>query len=625
MRRKKSNKRRYPPKFTWIKKNAPNLGKNAIFIHYSEIEEYLKKKDCSLSDIDEHCLLVGKEAWDSAILHFHTPAIPDPTFAFDKSKLIGFFIDLDSWATMMNLSNAPMNLTDKGLFDFYNVLALHEISHYIVCPYDTITNARLIKATLKHIREIYSPIVVNFFADLVVDMKLFRSKSKEMEFQLRETLKMSELIGKSKVQTEHSNFYKILVKCYEEMWSIDLRLDRKQYEEIFSCAKDIADIILTDFEDETLWEKKIAKIANKLEKYVYEDFPVTTVKIKLEGYEGVLTVPGTESALYPVQIPLDVQILEGNPLEIKVGPKYPQNTNKHNKHDPDSEDVKNAEDLANEMSLEEFIKVNRVMGFVSNQDVVVTYYRGISKNLVEFKILSKKPSGSIPVGIEPWVIGDPIENLDILQSMLVSPKVIPNVTTRKWIYREGPGIEIEKRVPDLMIVIDSSGSMDWTFDKAKKNKSPYHLALIGSFAALHYGVKKGVKLAAINFSDLFYRQTWTTDPSLIEKVLLQYQGMGTELPTYEIKRLCRMGERNSLVLLITDFEIHNWQIAYQDILEILDMGNRLVAFFIGGHKSHLATPDFFNLIHKGAVFHPIQKLQDLIGLIIKEVHTVYGE
>jgi hypothetical protein len=237
--------------------------------------------------------------------------------------------------------------------------------------------------------------------------------------------------------------------------------------------------------------------------------------------------------------------------------------------------------------------------------------------------MSKKPSGSIPIGIEPWLIGDPIEKLDIVQSMLVSPKIIPNITTRKWIYREGPGIEIEKSVPDMMIVVDSSGSMEWTFGKGKKNKSAYHLALVASFAALQYGIKKGVKIAAINFSENLYKQGWTTDPHLIENVLLHYQGQGTELPTYDIKRMCRKGERNSLVLLITDFEIQNWEIAYHDIVEILSMGNKLVGFFIGGHKSFLNTPDFQELIGMGAVFHPISRVQDLVGLVIKEVQNVY--
>ncbi|TFG18117.1 MAG: VWA domain-containing protein [Promethearchaeota archaeon] len=622
---KKSKKRRYPPYFRRKKSSSSPFGNDAIFINYSEIDDYFNNNlDFTLNETDENCLLIGRDAWDGALHDFHTPAIPDPTFAFDKTKIIGFFIDLESWATMLNLSNAPTGLSDPKLYDFYNVLSLHEISHYVVCPYDAITNARLIRAALKHVDERLSPIVVNFFADLIVDMKLYRKKPKEMEFQLRETLKMSESIGKSKEDKEHSNFYKILIKCYELMWNIDLKLPNDQYLEITLDAEKISDIIMKDFEDETLWKKKTKQIAKILKKIIEVDFPKATIKQKAEVYEGVTTAPGAEGSKYPSLIPLDVQFVQVNPLEIKMGPKNPQNTNPWNRKDPDVEDVKNAEELANEMSLADFIKVNNVMGFVPKREVFATYYRGISKNLVEFKVMSKRPSGSIPIGIEPWVIGDQIEKLDILQSMLVSPKIIPNLTTRKWVYKDGPGIEVEKSIPDLMIVVDSSGSMDWTFGKGSKNKSAYHLAMIASFAALQYGIKKGVKIAAINFSETLIKQDWTTDPSLIEKVLLHYQGQGTELPTNDIKRMCRKGERNSLVLLITDFEIQNWEIAFQDIVEILSMGNKLVGFFIGGHKSLLNSPDFQELIGLGAIFHPISKIQDLVGLVIKEVQNVYN-
>jgi hypothetical protein len=536
-RTKKGKKDRvYPTRPKNNKKSTSTYGKDVIFIKYSEIDAYLKNNlNFILPASEEKCLLIGKDAWDGALRYFHTPAIPDPTFAFDRSKLIGFFIELDTWVTTLNLSNAPTGLKDTQMYDFYNVLSLHEISHYVICPYDAITNARLIRAAMKHVPNQLSNIVVNFVADLIVDMKLFRTKPKEMEFQLRETLKMSDSVGKSKVEDKHSDFYKILVKCYELMWNIDLNLPKEQYEEITPTAQIISDIMLKKFEDESLWEKKTTQIAHIMKNFITNDFPTATIKIKLKEYEGESIIPGAESGQYPFQIPLDVQIMEGNPLEVKVGPKHPQNKRGGKKEDPDIEDVKNAEELATEMGLEDFVKVNSVMGFVPRDQVIGTYYRGISKNLVEFKVVSKRPSGSIPIGIEPWVIGDPIEKLDILQSMLVSPKIIPNVTTRKWIFQEGPGIEIERRLPDMMIVIDSSGSMDWTYSKSTKNNSPYHLALIASFAALHYGIKKGIKVAAINFSEKCFKQDWTTDSSLIENILLKYQGMGTELPTYDIK------------------------------------------------------------------------------------------
>jgi hypothetical protein len=269
---KKPKKRRYPPYYRRKKSKASPYGKDAIFVNYSEIDDYFNDNlDFTLNESDENCLLIGRDAWDGALHDFHTPAIPDPTFAFDKSKLIGFFIDLESWATMLNLSNAPIGLSDKKLYDFYNVLSLHEMSHYVVCPYDAITNARLIRSALKaKIPERLSPIVVNFFADLVVDMKLFRKKPKEMEFQLRETLKMSEEVGKSKEEKDHSKFYKVLIKSYELMWDIDLKLPNEQYLEVTGEAEKIVDIIMKDFENESLWEKKTKAIAKILKKFIEE-------------------------------------------------------------------------------------------------------------------------------------------------------------------------------------------------------------------------------------------------------------------------------------------------------------------------------------------------------------------
>ena len=88
--------------------------------------------------------------------------------------------------------------------------------------------------------------------------------------------------------------------------------------------------------------------------------------------------------------------------------------------------------------------------------------------------------------------------------------------------------------------------------------------------------------------------------------------------------MCRKGDRNSLILLITDFEIQNWESAYYDIVDILRMGNKLVGFFIGGHKSYLQTPDFQELMGMGAIFYPVSKVQDLVGLVIKEVQNTYG-
>ncbi|MHA1871040.1 MAG: hypothetical protein ACTSXF_08825, partial [Promethearchaeota archaeon] len=287
---------------------------------------------------------------------------------------------------------------------------------------------------------------------------------------------------------------------------------------------------------------------------------------------------------------------------------------------------KDAEQLARDLGFRDFQRVNRILKLVPADQVYATYYRAISKNLIQIKIVDKKPSGSIPIGIEPWRIGEPIEDLDILQSILVSPRVIPNITTRKWIYKHGPGIELNEEIPDMLLVIDSSGSMDWVVPKTNnsKNNSPYHIALVACFAALHYAIKQGAKVSAINFSGYFKTQKWTFDSRKIEKVLLKYMGDGTVLPTKEIVKMVKNAERKTLIILITDFDIANWGDAYNELLKLLENGHKLVGFFIGGSENEIKNGDFSNLITLGARFYPIKKIGDLIGLVIKEVKDAYN-
>ena len=617
-------------------------------IKYEEVDEYFENRlkfNLKLSEIDEKKLLLGKEAWDKSLQFYHNPAIPSALFIFDKSKFLGFFIDMNTWKTVMNLSNSPQLILDKEILNYFNALALHEISHYVVCPYDILTNARLVKAALRHVTERQTAIVVNLFADLHIDMKLFRQKPEIMEEEFRSTFKMNENIGKSKTEKRHSKFYKILVKCYELMWDIDLNLIETEYEDITHLAKRIKDIILKDFEDFTTWEKKVTKIAGILKNVMMEDFqPNSSQPSQNQDGNGGgttewgedLTAGDADNFSNEIQVPLDVQASVGNPLEIKTkskasgaddgkpGPTRGRGRSTRSKQD--EEDRRDAEILAGEMNLGDFVRVNRVMGLVPRTQAIATFYRGISKNLIRIKMVERKPSGSIPIGIEPWRISDPIDKLDILQSLLVSPKIIPNITTRKWIMKDGPGIDSELGLPDLLLVLDSSGSMEWSpFSKRKKNKSPYHLALVASFASLNYALMKGAKVAAINFSDYFNVQSWTRDYRKIEKILLNYQGMGTNLPITEIKKQCQIADRKSIVFLITDFEIFNWGSAYPNILKILQMGNKIIGFFIGGNPSELNSPDFDELSELGAKFYCVKKIDDLIGLVISEIKEVYGE
>jgi hypothetical protein len=606
-------------------------------VQYDKINDYMNGHlDVKLSEEDERKLLIARDSWDSSLVFFHTPAIPNPRFLFDNSRTLGFFIETTSWQTTMNLANSPQLVLDKEIFDYYHALALHEISHYIVCPYDILTNARLLKSALKHVSPRLAPIVVNIFADLLIDLKLYKKKPKEMLFELQQSKKMAEAVGKSSEEPSHSQMYKIMMKCYELMWGVDLGLPKEQYEDITPIAERITAIIMKDFEDDNTWEKKVSKIASLLKENLESDFPLKSITLKGEFQNDRTQTSNTTT------VPADVEVIMGNPTENKgncrrgggsggdSGKKgqfnQPQRGGKGDKrekedHGTNPEDEQKAEQIAKDMSMEEFAEVNRALGgLVEEGEVIATYYRGISKGLIEIKVIESQPSGNLPIGIDTWRVGDSLEDLDVLQTVLVSPKIIPNLTTRKWIYKEGPGIEVSKKLPDLLLVVDSSGSMCWQYYKENdKHPSPYHLALVASFAAMDYAMKKGVNIAAINFSEMIRMQTWTRDTRKIEKVLLSYQAMGTLLPIKNIKKICQEGDRKSLCILITDFQIFNWKDAFQDIVDVLQMGNRIIGFFIGGTDIELQNDDFKTLESMGARFYPIQNIDDLIGLVVKEV------
>jgi hypothetical protein len=174
---------------------------------------------------------------------------------------------------------------------------------------------------------------------------------------------------------------------------------------------------------------------------------------------------------------------------------------------------------------------------------LATWYRGIARNLIEIKIYEEKSGGQLPVYPDIWRIGDPIEELDVVQTLLNSPVIIPNITTRKWVFKEGPGHMIEKQIPDLLIVLDSSGSMMWNYTaKTDAGRGPYHTALVASFAALHYAASKGVKSSIINFSGRPDTCQWTSDYHIAERTLLRYQGSGTVLPIKAIATQCEKAE-----------------------------------------------------------------------------------
>ena len=242
--------------------------------------------------------------------------------------------------------------------------------------------------------------------------------------------------------------------------------------------------------------------------------------------------------------------------------------------------------------------------------------------MLRIEVVEKKFSGSAPLTSQVWRLGDPIEELDIVQSLQAFPVLIPNKSTRKWLKVDSQGTEVSKSLPDMLIVIDSSGSMTWGM-RSKSVSGSYHTALVSAFAAMEVALRKGSRIAVINFSDGSKSSKWSSTRQGAERVLLAYQGGGTVAPIKKIVQACEAADSQVMVLMITDAEIANWDKFIDSIRTLSSKGHKSFIFQIGGGFGKRKSKVQQALEDVGANVFPIKSVKDLPGLVIREVREVF--
>ncbi len=558
-----------------------------------------------LNQKEQYLIELAKKAWDKTQKAFYFPPLDLPMFVFDYTHLEGFYIDpQNKWKISMNLANTPIFIDDQEYINYFHAISLHEVSHYQIIPYDGLINARLLKAAMKNVNENFAPIVVNVFADLIIDLKLYKKEPDLIAWELKTTF--NHLFERTK--NKLSEFSKFLFRAYEKLLNIKIVKD-DLFTSVESVSEKVVKIIKKNFEDETLWEEKVSKIAYHLRTLVNNTFTIVGAGIRKGEGNTRRKTPGRSSST--VEFPEDVLEIMDNPFENKNLDKL--------KEDNDEELRQKAEEFARETSYSDYGAPAGQAGILIDGNPLTTWYRGLAKDLIEIKIFEEKPGGQLPIYPEVWRLGEPLEDLDIVQTILNSPIIIPNITTRKWLKNYGKGHLTEKQIPDLLLILDSSGSMNWNY-LAKNPKGVYHTALVASFAALHFAAKKGVKFSVINFSNRADICDWTYDYKKAERTLLRYQGGGTHLPIKDIVRQTEKSERDTLIFIITDFGIYNWSKSKKTMIDLTQKGHKIVGFFIGNAK--IPKEKFKGLLEK-VTFYPIKNAKDLTNLVIKEVKNYF--
>lgn len=439
----------------------------------------------------------------------------------------------------------------------------HLIVHYIFCPRSLETSAILALAAIKGLKEpLHARRMVNIFSDLVVDsFRLERSGEDERKVLLgwqrlaeKDEGKVKDWSkGKSKDKGEGlSPLDRLVLGFLREYWGVSL--PQSDLPEV--------DLLLHVFSlgvrDKSLWARQCQQMARILEPFS----------------PGILGKGPVRS----------VEMLNGSAHAVPLA-------------------------LASMLEPSQYERVLSVIGL--NGDLK-RWYRDQSYS-IEIRSFRKARECSYPSGLSKWRHTDPLSELDVAYSLSMSPRIIPGVTTYKRELESSLMAPGPDEVPNLLVVLDSSRSMDGHTAGSKTQK-----ATIAAFKACQFAHQQGAELAAINFSDKSLVQPWTRDLSAVEDVLVEYFCGRTHIQGQDVLRLAKARE-GCLIVCITDTHIQNLYTEWEWLKEASQYGD-FVLFCIdqAGKDSYVEEA----LSSLGTVYY-LNRLEDLIGLVVETTERAY--
>lgn len=561
---------------------------------------------------------VAEIAWSQAIRDFYHPPLPEPHIEHDTNASSFFYIDSQNWKVHLNTVGVPLHMTAEDAESYLISVCHHEVEHYLLCPYDGIMNGRMFSAAKKHVNEATAMFVCNIFSDFVVDSSLL------IRFPSLTYNRINNSIHDSAMRlSTPSDLWILIVSCYRLLWGFPIPPRLTINERTIEVARQIIDVARKSLNDEHQWPKGCQKIAEIISKWL----PEVGSELLGSSSDGAITIEqcDLDGNKRTIRVPLDVDAIMGSPIEIRNG-------------DIIKKCFESGESTNSEEEMEQLaIRVDKVGGDTEDLRAAILtagigdagaewirfWYRAKAYGTIRFEVESQKMSDSIPLTPEVWRLDDPLEELDIIQSLQAFPVLIPNLSTRKWQKYKTTGSEVSKSPPDMLLVIDSSGSMTWAMS-SRAIGGEYHTALVSAFAAMDFAFGHGCKVSAINFSDGMRSCDWSRERTQVEQILLSYQGGGTVAPVSQITANCERTESSVMILLITDAEISNWK-QLENVVELLTKrGHKMFVFHIGAGRSSKTSRTHMLLQKVGASVFPIKSVADLPGLVVREVKAVYN-
>jgi len=559
---------------------------------------------------------LAKEAFKKALADMFFPPLPEPEIIHSKKERTLISIDKKTWKLRLNTA-FPLPVDQENIIKFYRVVWRKGIAYYTVCPYDSETAIKIVTAATSETGVRVGTLAANLLVELIVTNYLYRI------FRDDTLWFYQALYSKTNwKQVIENNLLILSTLVLERILGIVLvpnEIRRKINKKIIEASIEICNLLerggmLT----QQMWPDKARRIAIILKNLIEPDIKVSYRKKQeyAEKFLRDITEPDIFLAISRSNI---------KELQEEIMEKF----------------ARSIFEITGENIVKATKAVLALKIFSRPRDILRYWYRDRARGRVKIELYLKKEKVSdVIIYPDVWKIEDSPESLDVILSLSSFPIMIPNITTKKWIEAQ---IQVGERLgqpPDLLIILDSSGSMryfpgwkkpfvdkkseEYKYMKALKLKyhvgSKFDIALVSAFAALEYAVVRNVKVAAVNFSGKGIVCDWTHDRRKIEDTLMIFQGNGTELPRKKILKLIDKTDSRLLILLITDAEIYNEKDAMRCLNEIVARDHILYIF-------HIEEPGYYPVLETarklGGRIIRVRKLEELTDIVIREISKYY--
>lgn len=389
----------------------------------------------------------------------------------------------------------------------------HEIGHHIYTPANLRDNAivmSVIRWALAGIED-RAPMVANIYEDFLINDRLQRVKA----------LDMAAVYQKANAGGGWSKFWTLLMRTYELLWKLSrgtLAADLSQHTPNIDADASLMAEVVRSFSSN--WIAGAGRFSVLLYPYLVEEKQYEVARKAIIVFLDAEKA-GEDGGIVSGLAALDLEAIAGiiDLRQESLGQDTTPVTVAEVTTQPGVGPQQRYLNPGVYIDLQRQVNPN-----ADAQSLLNAYYKEIAlPHLINIPMEQMQPSSlTLPEGLETWDLGDPMEDIDWVESAIHAPQMFPGVNTVKRTYGESNEADNVKRPYDMYIGIDCSGSMT---NPAKGFSWPVLAATIISISALRTGARVMACLSGEPGSYLESEGFITSEQDVLT-VLTSYLGTG---------------------------------------------------------------------------------------------------